>query len=199
MAVREVILAIDDDRAVDDLAQQQGRSAPAAVRDDQVGAQARPGAHRVVHRPALLELVSVRSAATGCHHSSDARPPGAPGAARASRASRRRGRTARKTLHQEAAPPAVAPGQLQAEPAELGGERVVDEKNVHDLSRWAATSAVNRSASRGRQTSWAYRSRTAPPRRPPRGGNGPGPRARPPPGAPGRRCRDRRPAGLFVP
>ncbi len=154
MAVGEVIFAIDDDRAVDDLTQQQGRSAPAAVGDDQVGAQARLGTHRVVNGPALLEVVSVNLG-----------PGNAVARAMLGRQGHlvqlerlehlaRRGRAARKTLHQEAAPPAVALGQLEAKPAELGGESVVDEQDVHGLSLLAATSAVNRSASRGRQTSW---------------------------------------------
>jgi hypothetical protein len=47
----------------------------------------------------------------------------------------------------------MAPAQFQTEPAELGGERVVDEENVHARSPLAATKAVKRSASRGRQTS----------------------------------------------
>ena len=91
MAVGEVIFAIDDDRAVDDLAQQQGRSASAAVSDDQVGAQARPGIAPRRGRSGIARGNVRRSGARECRRSSDARPPGASGAARASRASRARG------------------------------------------------------------------------------------------------------------
>ena len=53
--------------------------------------------------------------------------------------------------------------QLQAKPAELGGERVVDEEHVHGRQplRREAASIENRSASRGRQTSWRTVQRTS--------------------------------------
>ncbi len=109
--------------------------------DDQVGAQARLGPDRVVDRPALLEVVPVNLG-----------PGNAVARAMLGRQRHlvqlerlehlgRRGRAARKALHQEAAPPAVAPGQLEAEPAELGGESVVDEQDVHGRSPLAATRA----------------------------------------------------------
>ena len=66
-------------------------------------------------------------------------------------------RTAREALDQEAALPAVAPLQFEAEPAELGGEGVVEEKHVHGryLLPRVAASVENRSARTGRQTSCA--------------------------------------------
>ncbi len=89
MAVGEVIFAIDDDRAVDDLAQEQRRRTAAAVRDDQVGASS--ARRRSRRGPSGTARGNARrSGARGCRRSSDARPPAASGATRASRASRAR-------------------------------------------------------------------------------------------------------------
>ncbi len=69
---------------------------------------------------------------------------------------RRRRRAAREALHQEATLPAVPRGQLLPEPAELRGEGVVDEQDVHDRLPPASASPLNCSARRGRQASWLY-------------------------------------------
>src|SRR5262249_54195037 len=121
MAVREIIFAVIDDRAVKYIAEGQGRRAAAAVGDHQVGAKLRLGPDRIIDRAALLEVLPVN--------------PGPGDAVTGSMLGRkrhlvqfeclehlrRRGRAAREALDEEAAPPAVAPGQLEAEPAELGG------------------------------------------------------------------------------
>ena len=70
-----------------------------------------------------------------------------------------RRRAARETLHQEAALPAACLGQLKCQPPELGGERVVDEQNVHHHPPLAAATEENSSASLGRHTSWLHSTR----------------------------------------
>ena len=54
----------------------------------------------------------------------------------------RRGRAAREALDQEAGTSSRAAGQLLAEPAELRGEGVVDEEDVHGRLPPAAASAL---------------------------------------------------------
>ena len=83
MTGREIIFAIDDDRAVEHLAQEQARRTAAAVGDDQVRPQVRHRLDRVVDRLALVEIMPVDLRPGNAFARSDARPTWAPGAARA--------------------------------------------------------------------------------------------------------------------
>ena len=58
MAPRKVVFTVNDDRALDDFAQEQTRRASAPVGDDQVRAQVRHRPDRVVDRLALVEIVA---------------------------------------------------------------------------------------------------------------------------------------------
>ncbi len=131
------------------------------MRHDQVGSQFGLRAHRIVHRAALLEIMP-----------ENLRPGHAIARAMLGRQRNlvdlehrehldRRRRTARKTLNQELAPPASALRELEPQPSKLRGECIMDKENVHDIFPADATSVLNRSASCGRQTSWAYFSFTA--------------------------------------
>src|SRR5262249_52978196 len=153
------IFTIVDEWANEGIVEEEcGRSA-AAMGDDEIGAELGLLQYSLVDRPALFEVVRV-----------DLRPGDALAGAMLGRDRHlvqvesqhlrcRRGAT-REALYQEAALPTMAPDQLEAEPAELGGERVVDEKDVHDRRPPPATRSEKISASWGRQTSWLYRSCT---------------------------------------
>ena len=131
MAGREIIFAIIDHRAIEHVLEEKRGRASSAVSDHQVGTEGGHVRDGLEHRLALLQ-----------EHPENLGPGNPLARAMLGRQGKLkdlerlehlgRGRgAARETLDQVAAPPAVPLGQLQAEPAKLGGEGVVDEEDVH--------------------------------------------------------------------
>ncbi len=153
----EIVLTVVDDGAVEQIFQEQRRCAAAAVRDYQVGFQVGTGAQGIED---TLTLIQIHPEDLGPGHPFLRAVLGRQGKLVEVELLEHLGRgrrTARKALNQEAALPAMAPFQLEAKPAELGREGVVEEEHVHGRYHlpWAAASVANRSASIGMQTSCA--------------------------------------------
>ncbi len=137
-AQTEVIFAVADKGTGIRLLEKQRRSQP-HVSDYQVGPKLRPGQGGVADAGTQAEVIAqrLRPRAGGrdggvARHADQGKP--------FQHLARRR-RTAGQVLYEESAAPAVAPGQFQREPAELGGEGLVNEEEVHGGLHYPAGAA----------------------------------------------------------